>query len=173
MSMISQIMIATIDSRLKQLKSSSEMFGGVSLILAGDPAQLLPVCGSPLYDENPKKSMLALLGKEIYFQFKFVVKLNQVVRQQNSDNNPLQQAFIELLPRIKDGKATIEDWLTLQTRIPTCKNEDEFKNAIHLFMDNDSVDRYNNEKLVQIKSPITKISAKNSNAKVFFFIIYF
>jgi hypothetical protein len=107
------------------------------------------------------------------YEFKFVVKLNQVVRKQNSDNNPLQQAFIELLPRIKDGKATIEDWLTLQTRIPTCKNEDEFKNAIHLFMDNDSVDRYNNEKLVQIKSPITKISAKNSNAKVFFFIIYF
>ncbi len=167
--MISQIMIATIDSRLKQIKSNSELFGGVSLILAGDPAQLLPVCASPLYDENPKKSMLALLGKEIYFQFKFVVKLNQMVRQQNSDNNPLQQAFIELLPIIKDGKATIEDWLTLQTPIPTCKNEEEFKNAIHLYVDNDSVNRYNHEKLVQIKSPITKISAKVLKCKIFFF----
>ncbi len=50
-SMLSQVMIAKVDSRLRQIKPDVDLiFGGISVILAGDPAQLLPVCATPVYD---------------------------------------------------------------------------------------------------------------------------
>jgi DNA replication protein DnaC len=65
-SMLSQAMLAKINQRLCQIMSqfNSLLFGGISIILAGDPAQLQPVKASKLYDSNPK-SNLSMLGKEI------------------------------------------------------------------------------------------------------------
>lgn len=48
--MLSQINLATIDQRLRQATTKLDLFfGGISVILTGDPGQLLPVLGSPLY----------------------------------------------------------------------------------------------------------------------------
>ena len=46
--MMSQIMFAKIDSRLRQAKNNNKMFGGFSIILIGDPGQLLPVKGQTI-----------------------------------------------------------------------------------------------------------------------------
>ena len=64
--MLSQAMLAKINQRLCQIlsKFNSLLFGGISIILAGDPAQLQPVKASKLYDSNPK-SNLSMLGKKI------------------------------------------------------------------------------------------------------------
>ena len=75
------MLLAKINLRLQQAKNNKLRFGGISIILAGDPAQLLPVCASPLYD-TALKSNMSILGKDLYFQFKYVVKLTQLVRQQ-------------------------------------------------------------------------------------------
>ncbi|RMZ93354.1 ATP-dependent DNA helicase, partial [Brachionus plicatilis] len=49
-SMLSQAMFGLIDNRLRQATGKlEELFGGLSIILTGDPGQLLPVGGSPLY----------------------------------------------------------------------------------------------------------------------------
>ncbi len=86
-------MIAEFDSRFRPIKLDVDLiFGGIPVILAGDPAQLLPVRATPIYDLQPK-SNLAILGKNVYFQFKYAVKL--VVRQQNLNSDPLQQLFID------------------------------------------------------------------------------
>ena len=53
-SMLSQTMLGKIESRLQQAKSNNKVFGGISLILIGDPAQLLPVCATSLYDKQLK-----------------------------------------------------------------------------------------------------------------------
>ena len=59
--MMSQIMFAKIDSRLRQAKNNNKMFGGISIILIGDPGQLLPVKGQTLYDEK-LSTQIALAG---------------------------------------------------------------------------------------------------------------
>ena len=88
-------MIAKIDSRLRQAKCNmSKPFGGCSIILTGDPAQLLPVADSPLYNKNTKRVMQQL-GLNAYQLFKNVVELKQIVRQQNINNCPKQKHFIE------------------------------------------------------------------------------
>ena len=42
-SMLSQVMLNKIDLRLRQAKNNNKIFGGISVVLIGDPGQLLPV----------------------------------------------------------------------------------------------------------------------------------
>lgn len=69
------------------------------------------------------------------------------MRQQNLENDTQQAQFIDLLPRLRNGTSTIEDWKLLQTRNPTAANMVGFENAISIFNDNDSVDKLNLEQL--------------------------
>ncbi len=55
--MLSQVMLAKIDQRLRQAKSSNEFFGGISVVLIGDPGQLLPVAAPSLYSEKQRSKM--------------------------------------------------------------------------------------------------------------------
>ena len=55
-------------------------FGGVSVVLVGDPGQLLPVGGTPLYGKSDK--LFCLQGELAYSAFTKVIILDQVVRQQ-------------------------------------------------------------------------------------------
>ncbi len=49
-SMVSQVMLAQIDKRLRQATGKKTLFfGGLSVILIGDPGQLPPVSGHSLY----------------------------------------------------------------------------------------------------------------------------
>ena len=56
--MLSQSMLAKINQRLCEIMPQSNrlFFGGISIILAGDPAQLQPVKASKLYDPEPKSN---------------------------------------------------------------------------------------------------------------------
>ncbi len=45
------------------------------------------------------------------------------MRQQNPSNNSQQAQFMELLPRLRDGTSTLEDWQLLLTRIPNVYNQ--------------------------------------------------
>ena len=74
----------------------------MSMILVGDPGQLLPVGGSPLYNFPPKNSISAH-GLMCYQQFVHAIKLDQVERQKNSDNDPKQAYFLDLLMRAREG----------------------------------------------------------------------
>lgn len=51
-SMISTIMLYQIDARLREAfpENQKQPFGGISVVLMGDFAQLVPVTGKPLYD---------------------------------------------------------------------------------------------------------------------------
>ena len=121
-SMLSQTMLGKIESRLQQAKSNNNVFGGISLILIGDPAQLLPVCATSLYDKQ-LKTLLKVAGHEAYKKFEIVITLDAVMRQQNLNNDTQQAKFIELLPRLRDGTSTYEDWQLLLTRVPNIFNQ--------------------------------------------------
>lgn len=118
-SMLSQVMLGIIDKRLRQATGiENEFFGGISVILIGDPGQLLLVGGAPLY-QFPQTSILATHGFNCYLEFKHAVCLEISVRQQNLKNDENQEKFIKLLMRIRDGindQDTINDWQFLLKR---------------------------------------------------------
>jgi ATP-dependent DNA helicase PIF1 len=169
-SMLSQVMCAQIDKRLRQATGKmNSYFGGISIILVGDPGQLLPVGGSPLY-QFPTKSALSLHGLNCYKQFENAIALQVSQRQTNETNDPDQEYFIQLLKRLREGmiddEKTLEDWKFLLKNKVTPNKLLEFENAIRLFSDNASCHDYNASKLKELKQPITKLVAKNSSSRV-------
>ncbi|RNA07297.1 ATP-dependent DNA helicase pif1, partial [Brachionus plicatilis] len=143
-SMMPQKMFGVVDIRLRIIKADDRYFGGLSIFLVGDPGQLLPVCGAPLYYNKSNKPN-NLDGFKAYSQFKIVVKLE--VERQKTSNDIRQQKFIELLPRCRNGENTVEDWQLLLENSVSPTNIQKFSDATKLFFENDKVDTYNNQKL--------------------------
>jgi len=159
-SMLSQTMLSKIDLRLKQIKQkNSEYFGGISIILTGDPGQLPAVCAPSLYSKVLKND-LDTNGAEAYKLFRTVVKFNEVMRQQ-LDDNPKQAQFIDMLPRFRNGDATISDWKLLCERVPTPLNEEKFKNAPRIYPENIPCNQYNIQRLSNLNQPIAPLNAYN------------
>jgi hypothetical protein len=163
-SMLSQVMFGKIDQRLRQAKNNNCTMGGISIILIGDPGQLLPVCGSSLYNSKLSNG-LAMNGFLSYQKFQIVVTLESLMRQENSSNDLDQKHFIELLPRLRNGTSTIDDWKLLKTRVLTDDNKSQFQHAIHIFNENEQVDKHNLEKLQELAIPICELKAINSTKK--------
>jgi len=100
-SMLGQTMIGWIDRHCRQATGTSdELFGHLSIILFGDPAQLLPIADKPLYHSKPT-------------MFTNVIKL--LVNQRVQSSNPEQSQFRELLMRLRTGDCTEQDWKLLLT----------------------------------------------------------
>ncbi|CAF1014362.1 unnamed protein product, partial [Brachionus calyciflorus] len=163
-SMLSQRLFGLIDNRLRAIKANNSFFGGVSIILVGDPGQLLPVCGAPLNDSKSHQPY-SLDGFMAYNEFKIVVKLEQLERQKVS-NDIRQHKFIDLLPRCRNGENTIEDWELLLENSTSPSNIYKFFDSIRLFLENDIVDTYNNQKLCDLKNPIMSFLALNSTNSI-------
>jgi ATP-dependent exoDNAse (exonuclease V) alpha subunit len=166
--MVHQVMLAVIDKRLRQATGKDEYFGGISVILGGDPGQLPPVGGAPLFQEVDKsKEDLSTKGFDCYQQFKTVIVLEVSERQKNPDNDPKQEYFINLLIRIRNGiydELSERDWQFLLERQALPNRLEKFKDAIRLFPDRASCASYNNQKLKLLNMPIFKSKAKNSPA---------
>ena len=167
--MLSQCMLAQIDTRLRQATGHNVYFGGISMILIGDPGQLLPVGGSPLY-QYPTKSNIASHGLNLYKQFNESICLEVVERQKNLNNDPDQDFFISLLTRARNGmndpKFIEKDWEFLLRNKFQNGNKEEFSDAIRLYSDNQSCNDYNSQKLIELKSPITCIHSINTPARM-------
>ena len=95
--------------------------------------------------------------------FKYVIKLKVILRQQNLNDDSIQQKFIELLPRLRDGKMTVSDWQVLLSRTTSPARLLFFQEAIRLFIDNRSASRYNDTKLLSLNNPLTNIKSVNSS----------
>ena len=108
-SMLGQRGMEWVDKRLRQATGKQDTpFGGISLILIGDFAQLPPVGGRALYINNMNSH-----GHTMYRLFTTVVFLTEMVRQQGSDHESMK--FRELLLRLRNGCTTKEDWASLLT----------------------------------------------------------
>ena len=164
-SMISQDILAKIDMRCRQAKNEKfKYFGGLSVILVGDPGQLLPVSGLPLYSTRANNA-LNIQGYNVYQQFKVVVKLEQLVRQLNPTNCESQRKFIELLSRLRNGESTLADWEHLKTRFVSPSNINQFEDSLRIFPLNEQVNSTNAIKITMLNSPITHLLAHNSKSK--------
>ena len=159
-SMLSQTMLARIDKRMRQITQKFEdYFVGLSVILTGDPGQLPAVCAPNLYDKK-YTTPLSIEDFSAYQQFSSVIKLTQVMRQQNNGDE-YQQKFIELLPRLRNGDSTYNDYIHLKKRFMSPANSDEFKDTTRIFALNETCDDYNKARLQALNNPVTCCFAKN------------
>ena len=80
-SMIGRRMLGKIDARLRQAfpSSSSEVFGGCSILAFGDYGQLPPVLDLPLYSSEVKSNAWSTAGQMAYQSFSKAVILKQVI----------------------------------------------------------------------------------------------
>ena len=124
-SMIGCRFLTQISEALADAKSVTERpFGGLSIILAGDFAQLPPVGETRLYAWiNASKSAIAskpslqqlVMGKLLWLTFDTVVLLDESMRQRGPEND----AFVSLLGRLRLGECTAADFDLLNSRLLT------------------------------------------------------
>ena len=159
--MLGQTMLSWIDRRCRQATGiSDEVFGGLSIILFGDPGQLPPVADKPLYHSKPTSSV-GEQGHLAYLMFNNVIKLS--VNQRVQGTNPEQSQFRDLLMQLCTGDCTEKDWKLLLTRQPNTTNLTEFQNAARLYFSNEEVANYNFEKLSALHNPIARVNARHSS----------
>ena len=110
-SVTGQKLFGWIDRRCRQATGKSVLpFGGLSLVLVGDVAQLPPVTDKVLYYDKPKGD-IATDGFCMYHKFVDVIKLTINERSKGSSDN--QQAFRTLFINLRDGNLTIEERLEI------------------------------------------------------------
>ena len=163
-SMLGQKTFGWIDRRCRQATGEkSLLFGGKSIILIGDPAQLPPVGDKPLYHAKPSNA-IGEQGYYAYQMFERVVTLSVNQRVKGSDQE--QTVFRDLLLRLRNGESTEQDWELLLTRQPShIENIEHFKDATRMYYSNEQVAKYNYEELTLLKQPVAQINARHSTSK--------
>ena len=141
-SMVGNMTLSFIDTRLQQLTGSKAAFGGLSVIAVGDLYQLKPV-GDFLICLDLKvgaSSLARNLWKELFTMYELV----DIMRQKDD------LAFAQLLNQLRLNEMTEEDKQMLQTRVFDRDSGDYPKDAVHLFARNFYVKKHNDNILSQL-----------------------
>lgn len=157
-SFVSQNLLGWIHSRCRQLTGKAHKpFGGLSVILVGDIAQLTPVGDKPLYHTIPR-SEKQIQGHLMYEQFEKVIRLT--VSHRVNGTSISQSLFRDLLLRACNGESTADDWQTLLSRTPQ-QNELE-STAIRLCYLKSKLAEINMARLKYPNNPIAAVRARHS-----------
>jgi ubiquitin C-terminal hydrolase len=107
MSFVGQAMLYAVHKRCCQAKphSADLPFGGLTVILCGDPTQLPPVTDPALYCK-PGKTPEEAQGRSLYTQFNTNFVLKQSMRQDGAVN----VTFRQQLKNLSIGRFSRDDW---------------------------------------------------------------
>lgn len=157
--------------RLQQAMGNDEIFGGLPVVLCGDPGQL-PAVASPylLWSENIRsgaKDSDDRNGCMMYKLFENSVKL--VKNNRVNPDDPDSVFFESFLVRLRDGNCTHDDWKKVKQ---ICSNgsmsQSEWikrgfadKNVSHIFFTNAAVNEHNKRLLLMQNQPIARIEAQH------------
>jgi hypothetical protein len=164
-SMLRQKELHWIDMRLWQAKGNDEPFGGLTIVLSGDTAQLPQVQGNSLWAcYKPRTD--DELGHSKYVQyFTEDIELVDVKRVLKSDKDAV--SFLEFLNRLRDGECSPTDWDYVCSH---CSQDsmgmDKWRargfqdpDLMHLYTTNREVHAHNNKSLKALNKPILLIEA--------------
>ena len=165
-SMMSSVQLFWVVRRWKEGKKKSKFvtitniedcpFGGVPVIILGDPAQLPPVGGTSIWldktSSNRKLGVVAMAGHEIYRKISQRVMYLTEVRRQSGE-------FKNILGRLRNGKNTYDDWRLLNEvcsmeQYANVKREeaDIINECTIILSTNDAVRRKNIEMLKRLRT---------------------
>ena len=161
-SFISVNMFDSLDRHLRAIfPHRHQPFGGVNILLCGDPAQLPPVLSQPVYAYRGTSRHLAAR----FHLFDRVVILDHPFRQSGDDETQIR--FRGLLRRLANCTADIEDWRWLQTRRGCCLSTAEnnaFDSSRYIVSTNKTRDQINYDKLSAF-APIMSVDAGDDNLR--------
>ena len=171
-SMLRQKELHWVDMRLRQAKGNNEPFGGLTVMLSGDTAQLPPVKGNSLWARYNARSDDEL-GNSKYVQY-FIedIELVEVERVDKNDKDAV--TFLGFLNRLRDGDCNQDDWEYIRSQ---CSQDtmgmEEWKrrgfdnpNLVHLYTTNREVIEHNTKSLKALNKHIVLIEAEHTgNAK--------
>ena len=167
-SMIGLNTLNFIDSRLRQIRNSSEEpFGGISILLCGDFGQLRPVGTTPLFMEAKQGHPEESAGQLAYSAFNKSILLDEIVRQQGTNHE--DALFRKVLQAMRDGHVDMEGWQLLVGRTQDRLDPAEFTtfdDALRLFYRNKDVTAHNLSFLRQLGRPVLKIKAVDTGDEV-------
>jgi len=176
-----------IQLRCQQAKNCFDKpFGGMTILIVGDPAQLPPVASQPLWyiynkQRLTNREMMHNAGNTIYNSFKKVVKLSESKRLREDQFKPILE---RILTNMRNGICTHEDFTLLNHHssqqyhqinrlningLPL--NQIEFD---EIFQGNDSTWYYNTNKeiiehnlkmLRKLNKPIIRVDSKNTGSQ--------
>ena len=166
MSMVGLRMLNAIDHRLRAVFPANHdvPFGGLTVVMFGDFAQLPPVMDSALYSRPIETSPTwAHHSSKLYNEtFTHVFHLQQQMRQHGHTETELK--FATLLAYLRTGEINEDDWRFMQTRVLSQLPPDEARlfqrEALALFPTNDQVRERNLRTLKSLHKPVARISAK-------------
>ncbi|XP_057835128.1 uncharacterized protein LOC131045552 [Cryptomeria japonica] len=158
MSFLGPKLLLKIDNRLRQAfpNKQHDNFGGVSMILVGDLAQLPPIMDKPIYASHST-------ALSLWHSFTIVITLDTIFRQQGASIR--QQQFRALLHNLRNAQALQHDWqfLMCQTNATlTIQQKKDFDSSIHLFATNESARLHNRKMLKELNLPVALSLAKIS-----------
>lgn len=137
-SMVRVDVIDTIDHVLRQAKKNSTPFGGVKVILCGDPMQLPPVVG------KERKLIIDKYHGVYFFDapcFKEIamktITLRKIWRQSDS-------FFIDILNRLREGRPSKNDLMALNQKRPSSVDH------VHITCTNALADKINSVELEKL-----------------------
>ncbi|KAJ8050134.1 ATP-dependent DNA helicase PIF1 [Holothuria leucospilota] len=133
-SMVGHRMFIYIDQRLQQIMGSKKVFGGVSIIAVGDLFQVKPVLDAWIFHDLTDN--YGPLATNMWKSNFTAYELTEIMRQKDDE------AFAQLLNRLREGNQTSHDLATLAARQFT--SDKVPVEATHLFQTNDQVNAHNN-----------------------------
>ena len=155
-SMMRSDQLYQVDLRLRELKQNNKKFGGIAVILLGDPAQLKPVLGRFAFDKPICEDYHLAYGDgsdSLWKSFDVLI-LTENHRQGND------KTYADLLNRVRVGEQTEEDLTLLRTKIRK-KNHPDLKGAMSIACKKEVVNRHNELCLNSIQSKLFEIKAKH------------
>lgn len=140
-SMLRVEILDLINGILKTFRKNSKPFGGVQIVLIGDPFQLAPVISNEAWRiYKPKYKTPYYFSSNAYTEAKPIfIEFNKIYRQSD-------KKFIDILNRMRISMTTSEDVDFLNSRFNNGNNDSN----IFLCSKNDSVDLINAKKLNKI-----------------------
>ena len=152
-SLVGNTTLLHIHQRLKEIfgTTSSLLFAGITIIVVGDLCQLPPIRKRFVFDDFKNESYNLCHPWKVFK----MIELHEIMTQKND------QAFIQLLNRVRTATQTEDDIKIIQSRSISPSDPNYPSDALHIWAENAPVNEPNKKKLEELSGFLFILKAKD------------